>query len=192
MECGLYSFFLNKFSGDGYLTVSISLTRPRKNQLVLNIPFCLYLVDEHGHLKIYLPKKLLECLPKCTSLPKERHRWNTNEVRLYRPGSCTFCLCPCESGSSFRQASFCLRPRMSWTIIFAMCDQIISIDRAVEDWFCSRSFRFLARICCSFVMSISISYFQNFNHIYFLLLCKYQRKEQKYTCLSQTQTFLPP
>uniref|UniRef100_A0A3B3BCV0 Calmodulin-binding transcription activator 1 n=1 Tax=Oryzias melastigma TaxID=30732 RepID=A0A3B3BCV0_ORYME len=35
--------------------------------------------DEHGHLKIYLPKKLLECLPKCTSLPKERHRWNTNE-----------------------------------------------------------------------------------------------------------------
>lgn len=37
--------------------------------------------DEHGHLKIYLPKKLLECLPKCTSLPKERHRWNTNEVR---------------------------------------------------------------------------------------------------------------
>ncbi|XP_034550991.1 uncharacterized protein LOC117821074 isoform X2 [Notolabrus celidotus] len=36
--------------------------------------------DEHGHLKIYLPKKLLECLPKCTSLPKERHRWNTNEL----------------------------------------------------------------------------------------------------------------
>uniref|UniRef100_A0A4W5K1W3 Calmodulin-binding transcription activator 1 n=1 Tax=Hucho hucho TaxID=62062 RepID=A0A4W5K1W3_9TELE len=30
-------------------------------------------------LKIYLPKKLLECLPKCSSLPKERHRWNTNE-----------------------------------------------------------------------------------------------------------------
>uniref|UniRef100_A0A8C1JNT5 Calmodulin-binding transcription activator 1 n=1 Tax=Cyprinus carpio TaxID=7962 RepID=A0A8C1JNT5_CYPCA len=23
--------------------------------------------------------KLLECLPKCSSLPKERHRWNTNE-----------------------------------------------------------------------------------------------------------------
>ncbi|KAK1799767.1 hypothetical protein P4O66_006104, partial [Electrophorus voltai] len=37
--------------------------------------------NEHGHLKIYLPKKLLECLPKCSSLPKERHRWNTNEVR---------------------------------------------------------------------------------------------------------------
>uniref|UniRef100_A0A8C2E143 Calmodulin-binding transcription activator 1 n=1 Tax=Cyprinus carpio TaxID=7962 RepID=A0A8C2E143_CYPCA len=35
--------------------------------------------DEHGHLKIYLPKKLLECLPKCSTLPKERHRWNTNE-----------------------------------------------------------------------------------------------------------------
>lgn len=37
--------------------------------------------DEPGQLKIYLPKKLLECLPKCSSLPKERHRWNTNEVR---------------------------------------------------------------------------------------------------------------
>ncbi|KAB0377432.1 hypothetical protein FD755_011876 [Muntiacus reevesi] len=39
---------------------------------------------DHGnsnssHVKIFLPKKLLECLPKCSSLPKERHRWNTNE-----------------------------------------------------------------------------------------------------------------
>ncbi|XP_013930388.1 PREDICTED: calmodulin-binding transcription activator 1-like [Thamnophis sirtalis] len=43
------------------------------------------LSDDHGnsngsHVKIFLPKKLLECLPKCSSLPKERHRWNTNEV----------------------------------------------------------------------------------------------------------------
>nr|CAI9713987.1 unnamed protein product [Rangifer tarandus platyrhynchus] len=43
------------------------------------------LEDDHGnsnssHVKIFLPKKLLECLPKCSSLPKERHRWNTNEV----------------------------------------------------------------------------------------------------------------
>nr|XP_005174579.1 calmodulin-binding transcription activator 1 isoform X3 [Danio rerio] len=45
--------------------------------LVLNVE------NEHGHLKIYLPKKLLECLPKCSSLPKERHRWNTNEVRSF-------------------------------------------------------------------------------------------------------------
>ncbi|XP_059963299.1 calmodulin-binding transcription activator 1-like [Mesoplodon densirostris] len=40
--------------------------------------------DDHGnssgsHVNIFLPKKLLECLPKCSSLPKERHRWNTNE-----------------------------------------------------------------------------------------------------------------
>ncbi|XP_035295272.1 calmodulin-binding transcription activator 1 isoform X7 [Cricetulus griseus] len=40
--------------------------------------------DDHGnsnssHVKIFLPKKLLECLPKCSGLPKERHRWNTNE-----------------------------------------------------------------------------------------------------------------
>lgn len=39
--------------------------------------------DDPGQLKIYLPKKLLECLPKCSSLPKERHRWNTNEVRMW-------------------------------------------------------------------------------------------------------------
>ncbi|CAI5782676.1 Hypothetical predicted protein [Podarcis lilfordi] len=43
--------------------------------------------DDHGnsngsHVKIFLPKKLLECLPKCSSLPKERHRWNTNEAQL--------------------------------------------------------------------------------------------------------------
>uniref|UniRef100_A0A672ZJD8 Calmodulin binding transcription activator 1 n=1 Tax=Sphaeramia orbicularis TaxID=375764 RepID=A0A672ZJD8_9TELE len=42
----------------------------------------LFTPDEPGQLKIYLPKKLLECLPKCSSLPKERHRWNTNEVRM--------------------------------------------------------------------------------------------------------------
>uniref|UniRef100_A0A8C8VGS8 Calmodulin-binding transcription activator 1 n=1 Tax=Pelusios castaneus TaxID=367368 RepID=A0A8C8VGS8_9SAUR len=31
------------------------------------------------HLKVFLPKKLVECLPKCPTLPKERMRWNTNE-----------------------------------------------------------------------------------------------------------------
>uniref|UniRef100_A0A8B9EC29 Calmodulin binding transcription activator 1 n=1 Tax=Anser cygnoides TaxID=8845 RepID=A0A8B9EC29_ANSCY len=46
----------------------------------------LLFLDDHGnsngsHVKIFLPKKLLECLPKCSSLPKERHRWNTNELR---------------------------------------------------------------------------------------------------------------
>ncbi|XP_032159156.1 calmodulin-binding transcription activator 1 isoform X9 [Mustela erminea] len=49
------------------------------------------LEDDHGnsnssHVKIFLPKKLLECLPKCSSLPKERHRWNTNEL-LHPPQS---------------------------------------------------------------------------------------------------------
>ncbi|KAK7817314.1 hypothetical protein U0070_004451 [Myodes glareolus] len=45
--------------------------------------------DDHGnsnssHVKIFLPKKLLECLPKCSSLPKERHRWNTNEAQAHK------------------------------------------------------------------------------------------------------------
>ncbi|RXM36753.1 Calmodulin-binding transcription activator 1 [Acipenser ruthenus] len=28
---------------------------------------------------MFLPNKLLECVPKCTALPKERQRWNTNK-----------------------------------------------------------------------------------------------------------------
>lgn len=97
-----FSFFFKNPVGDGCFTVSISLRGRRRNPPVLNILFCLYLVvDEHGHLKIYLPKKLLECLPKCTSLPKERHRWNTNEVRLYHPGSCTFFCLPMTKHSFF-------------------------------------------------------------------------------------------
>ncbi|XP_005999870.1 calmodulin-binding transcription activator 2 isoform X2 [Latimeria chalumnae] len=35
--------------------------------------------NNNHHIKVFLPKKLLECLPKCTVLPKERLRWNTNE-----------------------------------------------------------------------------------------------------------------
>ncbi|XP_069499768.1 calmodulin-binding transcription activator 2 isoform X3 [Ambystoma mexicanum] len=35
--------------------------------------------ENNHHIKVFLPKKLLECLPKCTLLPKERLRWNTNE-----------------------------------------------------------------------------------------------------------------
>uniref|UniRef100_A0A8C0MQN1 Calmodulin binding transcription activator 1 n=2 Tax=Canis lupus familiaris TaxID=9615 RepID=A0A8C0MQN1_CANLF len=56
-------------------------------KLTVKVPFPrrgLCCEDDHGnsnssHVKIFLPKKLLECLPKCSSLPKERHRWNTNE-----------------------------------------------------------------------------------------------------------------
>lgn len=50
--------------------------------ICLSLPPLPFSLDEPGQLKIYLPKKLLECLPKCSSLPKERHRWNTNEVRM--------------------------------------------------------------------------------------------------------------
>lgn len=35
---------------------------------------------ERSHLKVFLPRKLVECLPKCPVLPKEQLRWNTNEV----------------------------------------------------------------------------------------------------------------
>lgn len=36
--------------------------------------------ENSHHLKVFLPKKLVECVPKCPALPKERLRWNTNEV----------------------------------------------------------------------------------------------------------------
>ncbi|XP_033025459.1 calmodulin-binding transcription activator 2 isoform X4 [Lacerta agilis] len=35
--------------------------------------------ENNHHLKVFLPKKLVECVPKCAALPKERLRWNTNE-----------------------------------------------------------------------------------------------------------------
>lgn len=36
--------------------------------------------DNSKQMKVFLPSKLLECLPRTSSLPKERLRWNTNEV----------------------------------------------------------------------------------------------------------------
>ncbi|XP_043088584.1 calmodulin-binding transcription activator 2 [Puntigrus tetrazona] len=35
--------------------------------------------ETSGQMKVFLPNKLLECLPRSTTLPKERLRWNTNE-----------------------------------------------------------------------------------------------------------------
>ncbi|XP_072232223.1 calmodulin-binding transcription activator 2 isoform X2 [Leuresthes tenuis] len=35
--------------------------------------------DNKGQRKVFLPNKLLECLPRSSSLPNERLRWNTNE-----------------------------------------------------------------------------------------------------------------
>ncbi|CAI9551728.1 unnamed protein product [Staurois parvus] len=45
----------------------------------MNSKDCAELSENGHHIKVFLPKKLLECLPKCTTLPKERLRWNTNE-----------------------------------------------------------------------------------------------------------------
>ncbi|XP_029435210.1 calmodulin-binding transcription activator 2 isoform X2 [Rhinatrema bivittatum] len=35
--------------------------------------------ENKPQLKLFLPKELLECVPRCGLLPKERLRWNTNE-----------------------------------------------------------------------------------------------------------------
>uniref|UniRef100_A0A665TT25 Calmodulin binding transcription activator 2 n=1 Tax=Echeneis naucrates TaxID=173247 RepID=A0A665TT25_ECHNA len=35
--------------------------------------------ENKGQRKVFLPNKLLECLPRSSNLPNERLRWNTNE-----------------------------------------------------------------------------------------------------------------
>ncbi|XP_069775881.1 calmodulin-binding transcription activator 2-like isoform X2 [Narcine bancroftii] len=37
------------------------------------------LIENNNHIKVFLPNKLIDSLPKCASLPNERQRWNTNE-----------------------------------------------------------------------------------------------------------------
>lgn len=71
--------------------VASDLVSVLKRRLSLSFSECIvfFFIDDHGnsnssHVKIFLPKKLLECLPKCSSLPKERHRWNTNEVDTFQ------------------------------------------------------------------------------------------------------------
>lgn len=70
-----------------------------RKYIIFTLFFSFSFLDDHGnsngsHVKIFLPKKLLECLPKCSSLPKERHRWNTNEVarsKLFCDNRCLVC-----------------------------------------------------------------------------------------------------
>ncbi|KAM4822077.1 calmodulin-binding transcription activator 2 isoform X3 [Urocitellus parryii] len=47
--------------------------------LTMNTKDTTEIAENSHHLKIFLPKKLLECLPRCPLLPPERLRWNTNE-----------------------------------------------------------------------------------------------------------------
>ncbi|XP_053424164.1 calmodulin-binding transcription activator 2 isoform X8 [Nycticebus coucang] len=47
--------------------------------LTMNSKDTTEVAENNHHLKIFLPKKLLECLPRCPLLPPERLRWNTNE-----------------------------------------------------------------------------------------------------------------
>lgn len=57
--------------------------------LNLSSALCLCLCAENkGPRKVFLPNKLLECLPRLSGLPNERLRWNTNEVRTRQS-----CLC---------------------------------------------------------------------------------------------------
>ncbi|XP_078524487.1 calmodulin-binding transcription activator 2 isoform X4 [Lissotriton helveticus] len=55
------------------------MVHERKKTLKMNNKDTPEVSENNHHIKVFLPKKLLECLPKCTLLPKERLRWNTNE-----------------------------------------------------------------------------------------------------------------
>ncbi|XP_044625529.1 calmodulin-binding transcription activator 1 isoform X15 [Equus asinus] len=82
LKTRLWSYSVPSVPRDFEQSVSQSVFCGTSTYCVLNtVP---PIEDDHGnsnssHVKIFLPKKLLECLPKCSSLPKERHRWNTNE-----------------------------------------------------------------------------------------------------------------
>lgn len=199
----LVSLFSNSV-GDSYFPVSISVRRGRRrDQPLLNTLFCLYLViDEHGHLKIYLPKKLLECLPKCTSLPKERHRWNTNEVLLYRTGSRSF--------ASVREKTFLLSA-LFWlpgfqyvALMFTLFDPMISIIKFILfTFFYIVCFYLLPKKIERFFLKPSLNmvvfFSSELNHVFrtlitlgFFPLCKYWHKRQKCTSLSQTETLISP
>uniref|UniRef100_A0A8C4MZ93 Uncharacterized protein n=1 Tax=Equus asinus TaxID=9793 RepID=A0A8C4MZ93_EQUAS len=83
LKTRLWSYSVPSVPRDFEQSVSQSVFCGTSTYCVLNtVP---PIEDDHGnsnssHVKIFLPKKLLECLPKCSSLPKERHRWNTNEA----------------------------------------------------------------------------------------------------------------
>ncbi|KAB0346485.1 hypothetical protein FD754_011342 [Muntiacus muntjak] len=47
--------------------------------------YCVLNTVNSSHVKIFLLIKLLECLPKCSSLPKDRHFWNINETMMQPP-----------------------------------------------------------------------------------------------------------
>lgn len=66
-------------SGSVYSTVTVlpeSVLSPRCGRKV-SVSLC---AENKGQKKVFLPNKLLECLPRSSSLPNERLRWNTNEV----------------------------------------------------------------------------------------------------------------
>lgn len=48
--------------------------------LVTDDCVCVCVAENNRQMKVFLPNKLLECLPRTNTLPKERLRWNTNEV----------------------------------------------------------------------------------------------------------------
>ena len=94
-----------------------------------------------SHVKIFLLIKLLECLPKCSSLPKERHFWNVNETMMqpsfwisfeycYDPSPLISCpASPCITISFFDSISFFYFGAQAVAFHLSKCNTLISSNR---------------------------------------------------------------
>lgn len=91
-----------------------------------------------SHVKIFLLTKLLECLPKCSSLPKERHFWNINETMMQPSFWISFEYCndpspliscpasPCITLSFFDSISFFYFGAQVVALHLSKCNTLIS------------------------------------------------------------------
>ena len=61
--------------------------------ITILIKWCAFYFAEADEKEIVLPKQL-EAVTKATTLPLERHRWNTNEVLCVCVRACV-CVCVC-------------------------------------------------------------------------------------------------
>ena len=113
--------------------------------------FCICVCAENKvQRKVFLPNKLLECLPRSSMLPNERLRWNTNEVSVLRTwtGSAkikrqeepcwSFIHFSCIIGTKVVHASlspFCM-PRCPWarcwSHVLAAVENVLNIDAVYE------------------------------------------------------------
>ncbi|KAG8148203.1 hypothetical protein E2320_022861 [Naja naja] len=84
--------------------------------------------ENSHHLKVFLPKKLVECVPKCPALPKERLRWNTNEnshhLKVFLPKKLVECVPKCPALP---------KERLRWNTNEEIASYLITFEKH-EEW----------------------------------------------------------